>query len=417
MLERFGGLWRHPDFLRLWLAMTISELGSRVTVVAWPLIAAVTLDATPQQMGFLYASLTLPMLVVSLVAGVWVDRARRKPILLWTDYGRGALLLLVPLLVGLDRLRIEHLYAIGLLTGTLSVFFTIAYQSYLPSIVDRDQLVEGNSRMAISSSAAQIVGPGVAGLLVQAITAPFAILVDALSFLLSGLLIRTIASDEAPIDRAARRSVVHEFGDGFRIVAREPVLRSIAVSSAFMALCGGIFDAVFVLYALDDLRLTPGAIGLIFAAGSVGFLIGGLVTGGVSRMLGVGTAIITGTVMMVLGQVLVPLARGPVWLAVAILIFSWFLTSLSSPLYAVNQLSLRQALVPQHLLGRTNATMRFVTLGLTPVGALVGGYLGQTIGLRETLVVASGVLLGSVPAVVFSRVRRLRVAPERPTNP
>lgn len=397
--------------------MTISEFGSRITFVAWPLIAAVTLDATPSQMGLLYASLTAPMLIVSLIAGVWVDRSRRRPILLWTDYGRGALLLAVPALVIVDRLRIEHLYLIGLLTGTLSVFFTIAYQSYLPSIVNREHLVEGNSRMAVSSSAARIVGPGMAGLLVQVMTAPFAILVDAFSFVVSGLLIRSIETPETDQERGTRRSVLHDLGEGFRIVIGEPALRSIALSSALMALCGGIFDAVFVLFAVNDLGIAPGAIGLIFAAGSVGFLLGGLVTGRVSRRLGIGAAIIVGAVIMAAGQFLVPLAAGPVWMAVSILILSWFLTSLSSSLYSINQLSLRQALVPQRLLGRMNATIRFMTLGLTPAGALLGGFLGEAIGLRPTLVVAAVVLLASVPAVVFSPVRRLKTAPESPTIP
>jgi MFS family permease len=358
--------------------------------------------------------MTLPMLAFSLIAGVWVDRRQRKPILLATDLGRATLLGFIPLAAATEILRIEHLYIVGIVFGTMSVFFHIAYQTYLPSLIDREQLVEGNGKMTFGASAAQIGGPGLAGLLVQAIGPATAILVDAVSFLFAGMLIRAIRTVEPPVERARQTTIRGDVLEGVRLVLSTPVLRGIAGCSAAMSICGGMFHAVFVLYAVRELDMGGRAIGLTFAAGSVGFLVGGLLNARIARHLGIGRMVVGSAMLMVVAQFLVPLAATPGYLANGILAVSWFGTSLASAGYAINQLSLRQSIAPPGMLGRINASMQFLTLGPTPLAALLGGVLGSTIGLRATLIVAAVVLASGIPWLLSSPVPRLRDTSDLP---
>ena len=412
MPKRFSGLWRHPDFLRLWAGQTVSVFGSQITVLALPLTAVFWLDASPGQLGVLNALQTLPFLAIGLFVGAWADRRRRRPILVGADLGRALLLGSVPLAAALDRLTLVHLYAVGLLAGVLTVCFDVAYQSYLPSLVARRQLVEGNSRLEVSNATARVAGPGLAGVLVQLITAPGAIALDALSFVASALFLGSIGGDEEPpTAERARRSIWREIGEGIDQVIHHPLLRPLALSTATSNLCNGMIGAVFIFFLARDLALAPSVIGLTYAAGSVGGVLSALLVARVARRTGVGPAIVAGKAVMGASAALIPLAGGPLPLAVTLLIVSRFFGSGGTVVSNVNQVSLRQAITPPQLLGRVNATMRFIDWGALPLGALLGGLLGETLGIRPTLALgAAGMALG-VLWVLFSPILALREPP------
>jgi MFS family permease len=410
---RFVGLWRHRNFLRLWTGQTISQFGSQITLLALPLTAALTLRATPAEMGILSATETAPFLLVGLFAGVWVDRLRRRPILLVTDFARGILLLAIPLAALWGALTIGLLYAVAFVVGILTVFFEVAYQSFLPALVGRAQLVEGNSKLEVSRSAAQIAGPGVAGGLVQLVTAPIAIIVDAVSFFLSAFFLVFVRVPEAtPASRAVHQTVWKEIGEGLGIVFGNPLLRAIAGCTATANLGGNIAQAILILYITRPLGLGAGVIGLIFAMGSVGFLCGALLAGRCARRFGLGPTIVGAMAIGGLGEALIPIAQRPAGFAVPLLIAAQFILGGSGTIYNINQVSLRQAITPDHLLGRMNATMRFIVWGTLPIGALIGGALGGAIGLRPTLIVSAVIQSGGFLWTFFSPVRALREQPE-----
>jgi MFS family permease len=410
---RFTGLWRHANFLKLWTGQTISQFGSQITLLALPLAAALTLHATPAEMGILSAAETVPFLLVGLFAGVWVDRLRRRPILLITDFARGVLLLAIPLAAMLGALTIGLLYAVAFLVGILTVFFDVAYQSFLPALVGRAQLVEGNSKLEVSRSAAQIAGPGAAGGLVQLVTAPIAIVVDAASFFISALFLVFVRVPEpAPAPRIAGRSIWREIAEGLRVVVHNPLLRAIAGSTATSNLGGNIAQAILILYLTRPLGLGAGVIGVIFATGSVGFLCAALLAERIAGRFGLGPAIVGSIAVGALGALLIPIAQRPAGFAIPLLIASQFILGGSGTVYNINQVSLRQAITPDHLLGRMNATMRFIVWGTLPIGALIGGVLGGAIGLRPTLIVGAVIQSGAFLWTYFSPVRALREQPE-----
>ena len=406
------GLWRHPDFLKLWAGQSVSMTGTQITALALPLTAALVLDATAAQMGLLGALGTLPFLLIRLFAGVCVDRLRRRPILIASDLARALLLASIPLAAALDRLRIEHLYAVALFTGLLTVFFDVAYQSFLPSLVERRHLVEGNSKLEISSSTARVVGPGLGGVLVQVAGAPAAILADSLSFLLSALFVGAIRRTEPPpVAKAGRRSVWSEIGEGLRVTLRHPLLCPIMASTALSNLGSGIVAAVFVLFVTRTLALEPSLIGLSYAAGSLGAVAGAALATRLTRRFGLGPSLLAGKLLIALSALLIPLAGGPVSLAFLVLTVSRFFGSGGTVVSNVNQVSLRQAITPDHLQGRVNATNRFLVWGTLPLGTLIGGVLGELAGIRPTIAVgAAGMTLAAV-WLRFSPLATLRDTP------
>ena len=408
----FGGLWRHPDFMKLWTAETVSLFGSEITLLALPLTAVLTLDASAGEMGVLVAAERAPFLLISLVAGAWVDRMRRRPVLMWANIGRGLLLATIPLAALLDVLTMVHLWVVGFLVGVLTVFFDVAYQAYLPSLVPPDRLAEGNGKLEMSRSAAEIAGQGVAGGLVSLLTAPIAIVFDALSFGISVLFLSRIRKPEPellqPVGRPNMRA---EIAEGLRVVLRDPVLRSIAGTTSTSNLFSSVSIAILVLYATERLEIGPGLLGGIFAVGSVGALAGAILSGRIARTLGLGRAIIAAILVSNLGWSLLALAAAPGWLSVTLFIAAISVGGFGTVVYNVNQVSLRQAITPDHLQGRVNATMRFLVWGTMPLGALLGGALGEGIGLRSTLVVAAVGAQFAVLWVLFSPVRRLRELP------
>lgn len=405
-------LWRHRDFLIFWSGQTVSLFGSQVTLLALPLTAALTLNATPGQMGLLTACGTLPGLLFGLFAGVWVDRHRRRPVLLCTNFGQAALLMLIPAAAWLGESRIELLYVVAFTSGLLALFFRIAYASYLPSLVQRGHLADGNAKLQMSQSAAQVAGPGMAGGLVQLLTAPVAIAVDAASFLFSGISILFVRSVEPPPSLTGeRRSMRSEIGEGLRAVFGNPYLRTIGIWAGMFNMFGTAMLAVFLIFVTRDLGIAPGVLGLVFAVGSASGILGAVLAGRIVERLGLGRAMVGAGLVASLSQVLLPLAGGPTFIAVGIIVASRLVFGLVVPLLQINIVTLQQAVTPDRLLGRVNATAQVISLGTLPLGALIGGVLGELVGVRPTLFVgALGICLSSV-VIWHSPLRRLERMP------
>jgi MFS family permease len=411
-----GGVWRLPAYVRLWSASVISGLGSSVTALALPLLAALTLHATPFQMGLLVASETIPILLFGLAAGVWVDRRSKRPVMIATDLARATLLLLVPVAAWKGLLRMEPLLLIAFLVGTLSVFFEIASQSFLPTILDTSELTEGNARLHTGWSIAELGGPGLAGWLTQLFSAPTAILVDGVSYAISAALLSGIRGQErsAPaVPAGAHSTFFQELSEGLRLVLENPMLRATAAATGIWNLFDGARIAVLVLFLTRTLGLPASAIGITFTAGAAGFLFGSLFPERVARRIGLGRAILVGTVLAVPSELLTALASGPPPTAAAMAAGGAFLAGLTIPLYDINQFSLRQAITPLRLQGRVNATMRTLIRGAVPLGALVGGVLAERIGLRGVMFFSViGAPLAFL-AIWFSPVRSLLAPPSR----
>lgn len=402
-------LWHNRDFLKLWAGQAMSSMGTQVTQLALPMTAILVLHASPSDLGVLGAAQFAPYLIFGLIAGVWVDRLRRRVLLIMSDVLRAVCIGLVPLLAGLDLLRIEYLYVIAFVFGSLSLLFDVAYQSYLPSLVERDKLVEGNAKLSASDTVAQVSGPAVSGWLVQAISAPFALVVDAVSYLLSALGLVAIRRREAPVPQdPAGRNVWREMGEGLNIVRHNRMLRVIAATTAVSNLFGRVLFTGYLLYLTNALHLSPAEAGLTFALSSVGSVLGVFVAGRMSRWLGLGRAIAASIIVGNAALLLVPAAQATGALALPVLLAGMFVWGLSTPVYNINQVSLRQAITPDRLLGRMNASMRFLVWGTVPIGYLLGGALGDSIGLWPTLLIGAVGGLAPVFWLLPSRLIRLR---------
>ena len=410
---RLGGLWHNPDFLKLWAGQSVSLFGSQVTTLALPLAAALTLRATPLQVAVLNAAVWAPYLVVGLFAGLWVDRRRRRPILVGANLGRALLFGSVPLAYGLGVLRMELLYVVAFLTGALTVLFNLAYGSYLPTLVRREQLVEGNGKMQASASVAEIGGPGLGGVLVQLFTAPLAILVDACSYLVSAISLSLIRAPEPlPPTSERRAGVWREIGSGLRMTYRNSYLRALVGTAATYNLFEQVILALLVVYATRELGMGAGLLGVVLGLGSCGALLGSLVSGVLARRLGFGPAIIGAVAVECAALLLVPLAAGPEVVVAAILALGFFFNGVGLATSNVYVASLKQAITPGELLGRVNASYSVFTLGAIPLGALLGGALQEFIGLRPTLAFGALGTLLAVPWVLSPSMRKLRRLPE-----
>lgn len=393
---RFEGLWRNTAFLKLWAGQSVSQIGSQVTLLALPLTAVLTLKAGAVQMGYLSAAGFAPPLLVGLFAGVWVDRLRRRPILIGADLGRALLLASIPLAAFLGVLRIEQLYLVAFLTGVLNVFFRTAYVAFLPSLVPREHLFEGNSRLATSRSTAQSLGPGLAGLLVQAFTAPVAMLADALSFVVSACSLLLIDSPE-PAAPPRQRRFWREIGDGLGLVWNDILLRALAGWSGSFNFFGQLIGTLLVLYATRDLGLAPATLGAIFMVMGLSGITGSVLAAPVTSRFGQGRVLAVSAILAGGVQFLIPLAGispvGPVApLVVDELVFGFVVGMLN-----VTIPTLQQTSAPNELQGRVMATMTFAVAGTMPFGALCAGVLGSVLGLQATVALgAAGTLVAAL---------------------
>jgi MFS family permease len=413
-----GGLWRDADFLRLWSAQTISQLGSQVTLLALPLAAILVLDASTFEVALVGVFQLLPFLLLTLPAGVWVDRLPRRPVLIVADVGRAVALASLPLAYWFDALSLPHLYAAGFAAGVLTVFFDVAYLAYMPELVERSRILDGNAKLETTRSAAQVAGPGLGGVLVGALTAPVAILADAVSYCVSAVLLGRIRHpDRAGTQRAASQptSLWHELREGLRFVFHQPHLRILVLTTGATNLFWNVGLGVLVVYLVRGLGLSPATLGLVIAVGEVGSIAGAVVSGRVARHFGVGRTIAWTALLTNIGILAVPLA--PTARPEPVLMVGFLLGALFGNIFNVNQLSLRQAITPERLQGRMNSVVRFMYWGPQPLGMVIGGALGSVIGLRETLFfAAAGAVLTMVP-LVLDPIRRLETVPEPPVEP
>jgi MFS family permease len=403
-------LWRNGDFLRFWSAQTISQIGSNVTLLALPLAAILVLDASAFEVAALAAVEWVPWIVFSLPAGAWVDRLPRRPVLIATDLGRAAALVSIPLAYAADALTLGHLFAVGFLVGSLSVFFEVAYVAYLPSLVERGQLGEGNAKLEASRSGAQIAGPGLAGGLIDLLTAPVAILADAISFVVSALFLGAVRRQEEAQPRADGTRLTSEIVEGIRFVLGHPYMRSGMAAIAPANFFWNLASAIFLVYAVRTLDLTAATIGLVFMLGNIGVLAGALLATRIAARFGIGPTIVVSGFF--LGSPLLLLPAAPAEYAVPLFVAAFLLAGFAGVVMNVVGISLFQATTPDRLQGRATASRRLVNFGAAPLGSLAGGGLAATIGLRETLWVgAVGASLTFLP-LLFSPVRSVRDLPE-----
>jgi MFS family permease len=362
-------------------------------------------------MGRLFALQNAAYLLVGLPAGVWVDRLPRRPLLIASDGARAVLLGSIPVAALSGRLQIAQLYVVGFLVGIGTLVFDVAYQAYLPTLIQRAQLLEGNGKLEASAAVARIAGPGLAGSLVQLITAPLTLLADALSFVVSVLSILTIRTREDRSPIAQDQPLVGAIRAGLRLLCGHPLLRPLALSHALTNLGGSIIEAVVVLYVTRTLRVGSGLLGLIVASGSVGALLGALLAARASARFGLGRIFMGKVILVSAGSLLIPAVSGTAAVTVPVLIAAWLLSGCGESLYRVNNLSLRQSIVPDQLQGRVNASILFITRGVIPIGNLIGGALGGRVGLRATLLVGAVVIGAALVAIVCSPLRALRAPP------
>lgn len=399
--------WANRDFVRLWVGQTISKFGSHVGEAGVGYAALLTLKATPEQMGALGALGLLPVMLVGLFAGVWVDRLRKRPLLIGADIGRAVILCTVPAAALAGMLRIEQLYVVAALMGALDVLFAVADPAYLPTLLDDEQLVEGNSKIAVSSSMAEVAGPALAGTLVQIFTAPLAILADAGTYLVSAAFLGRIQAREPDPEPRVNGRVLADISEGLREVWGNPVLRAVAVSSAMAQFFGSFYMVLYALYMIRVLRLTPAEVGVGVGIGGIGALAGALVAERTARTLGLGRGLIAATLAGSSVQPFFLLTEAPHSLILTGVALMQFFGDVAWAQYDVMELTLRQSAAPQHLLGRVTASMHVLTRAMTPLAAFLAGALASRIGPTQTLAIAwLGILASAIP-LVLSPVRAL----------
>jgi MFS family permease len=372
-------------------------------------VAIEVLHATAFQVALLGTVDFLPFILFALPAGVWVDRLPRRPVMIVADLGRALALASIPLAKAAGGLTIWQLYAVGFVTGTLTVFFDVAYQAYLPPLVGRGQLVDGNSKLEISRSGAQLGGPGLAGLLIGAVTAPFALVVDALSFVGSAAFLGRIRRVEEHVQAKGtpRAGMLSDVREGLRYLLRDRCFRAIAICTAYTNFFTSLGFAVFLVYAVRRLGLDAKDVGLAFSVSNVGFLLAALTTGRLAQRLGTGPTIIIAAALIGPGLLLVPLA--PASHPIPFLVLGLAVSAYGGVAYNISALSFMQATTPDRMLGRMNATRRFIVWGTIPLGSLLGGAIASAWGTRTSVFVgAIGATVAFVP-VLLSPLRSLKI--------
>jgi predicted MFS family arabinose efflux permease len=397
---------QNRDFLKLWTAQTVSYFGSMFGALG--LTALVFLDATPAEMGVLGMAQGLPVLLFALVAGVYIDRLPRRPVLIVADVGRFAVLLTVPAAAALDGLGMGQLYAVAFVAGTLELAFNLAYRSYLPALVSRHQLLPANSRLAATESVAETGSPALGGFVVQVAGGPVAVLLDAFTFLWSGLFVAAIRKPE-PTAAREQRSIAAESREGIAAVRRSPVLRALTGAKGTTSFFGNFIGALYGVFLINELGLSPLAMGITIGAGGLGSVFGAWLIGPLSRRIGFGM-----TMLISSGGFyawLIPLAGGPKEVAFAMIVVAQLCGDPFWMMYEIGSVSLRQAVTSDEMLGRVSSTMHLVEAGLAPVGALTAGLLAEAIGVRETLAIAAAGVSAATIWVLLSPIPKLREPP------
>ncbi len=415
------GLLDHADYRRLWIGETISQFGSQVSLLAIPFIATVLLNASVFEISLLGTLQFLPFMLFTLPAGAWVDRMRRRPVLISGDLVRVVALGTIPLAWAFHALTIWQLYAVSFVAGIATVFFDVAYQSYLPALVDTGDLVEGNAKLQASEASAGVLGPGLGGAAISLVGAPFAIIADALSYLASALFVARIRRPEPhpEAERLAaglsREPLRRQVVEGLRFVLRNPYLRAIAGTTSSANLFSNMIFAIIPVYLYRDLGLSPATTGVIFGIGALGTLGGALVANAVARRIGLGATIVASAALG--GPAMLLLALAPQDAPVGWLIAAVAVGGFGVVVYNINQVSYRQAITPGAIQGRMNATMRFLVWGTIPIGSILGGLVASWIGVRDAILV--GALGSCLPflLVLLSPVRSLRTMPQQLADP
>jgi MFS family permease len=408
-------LWRNSTFVRVWGAATISIFGSLVTRIALPLAAILVLGAGAFEVAVLRSLELGATLLVGLVAGAWVDRLRRRPVLIWADLGRVALLGSIPVAFAFGVLTFWQLLAVSALAAILTTFFDAADNAYLPTIVERERLVDANAALAASGSVSEFLAFGVSGFLVQVLTAPLAIAVDALSFLGSALLLGSIKREEGPPPpKSSREPVLDEIRDGLRLVIHDPVLRAFAGAQMALSALWGIFGATWFLFVLEELELEPVVLGVVAGVGGFSSFIGAVVASRATRRWGIGPVAVWAMLLSAIGNAFMPLApAGLPLLAIGCLVMQQLVADSAVTVYDITEVSIRQTLVRDRALGRVASTFQ-VASGLAQLVATLGaGLLAEVIGLRATAWLAplGGLLAAGI--LWASPVRGLLVLPEQ----
>jgi MFS family permease len=399
----------HSDFRRLWAGDAISQVGTMVTMLAMPLLAVKVLHATPFQVGLLTTFEFLAFLVIGLPAGAWVDRMRRRSVMITADLGRVVTLGSVPVAAAFGALTIWQVYVVVLLTGGLTVFFDVSYQSYLPFLVGREHLVEGNAKLQGTQSVAQVAGPSFGGFLVQLLGAPYAIATDAASYLWSALCVGAIRDREPKPERAADAKLAHEIREGVAFIANHRILRSIAGCTATSNLWNAAGQPILIVLLARNLDLSAGVIGVLFSAAAVGGLAGAVFAQRLAAHIGQGPVIWLSVALSSPLAFVQPFLHRD-W-TLGLFVAGQVLFYAGVVVYNVTQVSFRQALCPERLLGRMNATMRFLVWGTMPIGGLLGGALGSTVGVRPTLFLTAAGGSLSYLWVYLSPLRGMRELP------
>ncbi|MBM3534721.1 MAG: MFS transporter [Alphaproteobacteria bacterium] len=381
-----GGLWRHPDFLKLWAAQSLSAMGSRITRTALPMIAILTIQASPTEIAILSALGVLPGVIVGLVAGGPIDRQAKRPLLIAADLVRAALILTIPVAAWSGDLSMPQLYVIAAAVGAASALFRIADNTYLPVLIGKDRLIDGNAKLEATDSIAESVGPGLAGMLVQLMTAPLAVIVDAVSYLWSALMLSRIRAVEAPAAAPeAKNRVFADIAIGFRACLDEPAVARLLLAETLMMLFGGFFHTLYMILALEALGLSPVVIGVVISVGSIGSFFGALMAERVALRLGLGPTLLVTLALGNAAALLIPLSvlAGP--LSVPSLVAHQLIGDLFLGIFLIHAISLRQRLLPVEVLGRVNASFHVATGLALPVGALIAGPLADHIGISATM--------------------------------
>jgi MFS family permease len=400
------GLLRNRDFRHLWAADLVSQIGTGITALAVPLLAVSVLDATSFEVALLRFGQTIAFLLIGLQVGVWCDRLRCRPLLILADIGRATALLSIPTTAAVGTLTLWQLYAVVLITGTLTVIFDIAHPSYVPRLINHDHLVEANTKLQLNRSAVAIVAPTLGGGLVQWLSAPVALLVDACTYLWSALWLRGIRAPESKPAASDNRRMWPEVREGLGVVFHHPVLRAISCHGATFSFFQSAHTAVAVVFLVRDLHLSPALIGLLGSTGLLGAISAALLTGRLAARIGEARLVWTGGVVCGIAFPLFPLTT-PGW-GLACYVVATYVTSFGIICLSVLTLSYRQVVCPPHLLGRVNATSTVLIWGAIPFGSLLGGGVASALGVRGALAVAAtGVLLSSL-WLVLSPLRGMR---------